>query len=197
MSQIVLYTAAEVAELLRLNHQVVQRKLQAGDIPGYRIGRDWRVEQSQLLDWLEKHSNQRRVTSDAGKVLRTFLDDDGRLRSIPASRAKRAVVLEYLADQPRGRPHVPRTRVEHGVAAVPRRRRHAPPRARRRQARCQNYRWRLQACSQERRKTASLTAARRRASRTEFASRPRGPRRAGDGPDDPDVESNPSSAHHG
>ena len=99
MSQIVLYTAAEVAELLRLNHQVVQRKLQAGEIPGYRIGREWRVEQSQLMGWLEKHSNQRRVTSDAGKVLQTFLDDDGRLRSIPASRAKRAVVLEYLADQ--------------------------------------------------------------------------------------------------
>ena len=33
MSAIVLYTASEVAELLRLNHQVVQRKLQAGDIP--------------------------------------------------------------------------------------------------------------------------------------------------------------------
>jgi excisionase family DNA binding protein len=99
MSQIVLYTAAEVADLLRLNQQVVQRKLQAGEIPGYRIGREWRVEQSQLMDWLEQHSNQRRVTSDAGKVLRTFLDDDGRLRSIPVSRAKRAVVLEYLADQ--------------------------------------------------------------------------------------------------
>ncbi len=98
MSQIVLYTAGEVAELLRLNHQVVQRKLQAGDIPGYRIGREWRVEQSQLMDWLEKHSNQR-TTSEAGKVLRTFLDEDGRLRSIPVSHAKRAVVLEHLADQ--------------------------------------------------------------------------------------------------
>jgi excisionase family DNA binding protein len=98
MSPIVLYTAGEVAELLRLNHQVVQRKLQAGDIPGYRIGRDWRVEQSQLMDWLEKHSNQRRTTSDAGKVLRAFLDDDGRLRSIPVASAKRAVILEYLAD---------------------------------------------------------------------------------------------------
>jgi excisionase family DNA binding protein len=98
MSQIILYTAGEVAELLRLNHQVVQRKLQAGDIPGYRIGREWRVEQSQLLGWLEKHSNQR-TTSEAGKVLRTFLDEDGRLRSIPVSHAKRAVVLEYLADQ--------------------------------------------------------------------------------------------------
>ena len=50
------------------------------------------------MDWLEKHSNQRRTTSDAAKVLRAFLDDEGRLRSIPASRAKRAVVLEYLAD---------------------------------------------------------------------------------------------------
>lgn len=99
MSQIVLYTAGEVAELLRLNHQVVQRKLQAGEIPGYRIGRDWRVEHAQLMDWLEKHSNQRRTTSDADRVLRTFFDDQGRLRSIPAPRAKRAVVLEHLADQ--------------------------------------------------------------------------------------------------
>ena len=97
MSQIILYTAGEVAELLRLNHQVVQRKLQAGDIPGYRIGREWRVEHSQLLGWLEKHSN-RRTSSDAAKVLRAFLDEEGRLRSIPVSRAKRAVVLEYLAD---------------------------------------------------------------------------------------------------
>lgn len=97
MSQIILYTAGEVAELLRLNHQVVQRKLQAGDIPGYRIGREWRVEHSQLLGWLEKHSN-RRTSSDASKVLRAFLDEEGRLRSIPVSRAKRAVVLEYLAD---------------------------------------------------------------------------------------------------
>ena len=99
MSGMVLYTASEVADLLRLNHQVVQRKLQAGEIPGYRIGRDWRVEQSQLMDWLEKHSNQRRTTTPAGKVLRAFLDEDGRLRSIPASRAKRAVILEHLAGQ--------------------------------------------------------------------------------------------------
>lgn len=99
MSQIVLYTAGEVAELLRLNHQVVQRKLQAGEIPGYRIGREWRVEQSQLMDWLAKHSNQRRTMSEAEKVLGNFLDDDGRLLSIPTSRAKRAVVLDYLADK--------------------------------------------------------------------------------------------------
>jgi excisionase family DNA binding protein len=98
MSQIVLYTAGEVAEILRLNQQVVQRKLQAGDIPGYRLGREWRVEHSQLIGWLEQHSNRRR-SSDAAKVLRAFLDEEGRLRSIPVSQAKRAVVLEHLAGQ--------------------------------------------------------------------------------------------------
>jgi excisionase family DNA binding protein len=97
MSSLVLYTAAEVAELLRLNHQVVQRKLQAGEIPGYLIGREWRVEETQLREWLEKHSNQRE-RSNAGKVLRNFVDEDGRLRSIPVARAKRTVVLEYVAN---------------------------------------------------------------------------------------------------
>src|SRR4051812_36576012 len=58
VSDLVLYTANEVADLLRLHHQVVQRKLQAGEIPGYRIGREWRVERTQLLAWLEQHSNQ-------------------------------------------------------------------------------------------------------------------------------------------
>ena len=84
MSQIVLYTAGEVADLLRLNHQVVQRKLQAGEIPGYRIGREWRVEHSQLR-WSGSRStpNQRRTLSAAEKVLGNFLDDDGRLRLDP------------------------------------------------------------------------------------------------------------------
>ena len=106
MSQIVLYTAAEVAELLRLNHQVVQRKLQAGDIPGYRIGREWRVEHSQLIGWLERHSNQRRATSDAGKVLRNFLDDDGRLRSIPRLPCQAGRRPRVPRRPPRGRPDV-------------------------------------------------------------------------------------------
>lgn len=88
------YTAAEVAGLLRLNHQVVQRKLQAGELPGYRIGKEWRVERAQLLAWLEAHSNQR---SDAERVLATFTGDDGRLTALPVPRAKRDVVLRHVA----------------------------------------------------------------------------------------------------
>lgn len=90
MSDLVLYTAAEVADLLRMNPQVIQRKLQAGEIPGYRIGREWRVEQTQLLTWLERHSNQR-------DPLDVHFDDDGRLRALPAKVSARRAVLERIA----------------------------------------------------------------------------------------------------
>jgi len=86
------YTAAEVAELLRLHLQVVQRKLQSGEIPGYKIGREWRVERNQLLAWLERFSNQR-----ARPLTDRWFDKAGRLRSMPAQRAKRAAVLERIA----------------------------------------------------------------------------------------------------
>ena len=98
-----LYTAAEVAELLRLNHQVVQRKLQAGEIPAYRIGREWRVEHGQLLGWLEQRSNRRREPADQ------WFDEAGRLVSLPAKRSLRRAVLERLiAEFEPGRTYVER-----------------------------------------------------------------------------------------
>ncbi len=87
--EIHLYTAAEVADVLRLNPQVVQRKLQAGDIPGYRIGREWRVEREQLREWLEARSNRRDETAQ-------WFTPDGRLKRLPAQRAKREKVLLRL-----------------------------------------------------------------------------------------------------
>jgi excisionase family DNA binding protein len=98
MTELAFYTAAEVAQLLRLNPQVVQRKLQAGAIPGYQIGREWRVERAQLLDWLEQHSNQRARTPSA-RIVQNFFTSEGRLRSIPAQRSKRQVVLDRLASE--------------------------------------------------------------------------------------------------
>lgn len=90
------YTSAEIAELLRLNPQVVQRKLQAGAIPGFRIGREWRVEHTQLTEWLERHSNQRAHTPEQ-KVLDAFFTPDGKLTALPAARRKREIVLRRLA----------------------------------------------------------------------------------------------------
>jgi excisionase family DNA binding protein len=87
--EIHLYTAAEVADLLRLNPQVVQRKLQAGEIPGYRIGREWRVDRDQLRTWLESRSNQRNETDN-------WFTPAGRLKRLPAQRAKRDKVLRRI-----------------------------------------------------------------------------------------------------
>ncbi len=98
MSDLRFYTSAEVAQLLRLHPQVVQRKLQAGAIPGYRIGREWRVEQQQLLAWLEQHSNQRTMSPEQ-KVLDTFFDARGKLISLPAARRKREIVLRRLVEE--------------------------------------------------------------------------------------------------
>jgi excisionase family DNA binding protein len=95
MADLVFYTSAEVAQLLRLHPQVVQRKLQAGAIPGYRIGREWRVERKQLTAWLEQHSNQRLRTPET-RTVENFFTADGRLRAIPAQRSKRTVVLDRL-----------------------------------------------------------------------------------------------------
>src|SRR5438067_3999782 len=88
--EIHLYTAAEAADVLRLNPQVVQRKLQAGEIPGYRIGREWRVDRDQLRAWLESRSNTRDETDN-------WFTADGRLKRLPAQRAKREKVLQRLA----------------------------------------------------------------------------------------------------
>ncbi|HVE74869.1 MAG TPA: DUF2087 domain-containing protein [Mycobacteriales bacterium] len=92
--ELVFFTAAEVAAMLRLHLQVVQRKLQAGEIPGYRIGREWRVERAQLLEWLERYSNQReRSLTDR------WFDKAGRLKAVPAQRAKRRAVLERIVER--------------------------------------------------------------------------------------------------
>lgn len=92
--KLTLYTSAEVAEMLRLHVQVVQRKLQAGEIPAYRIGKEWRVERGQLLAWLEQHSNQyTRPLADR------WFDRDGRLKAMPSQRAKRRAVLERIGER--------------------------------------------------------------------------------------------------
>ncbi|MFA6315871.1 MAG: DUF2087 domain-containing protein [Elusimicrobiota bacterium] len=89
-----LLTAAEVAEILRMNTQVVLRKLQSGEIKAYKLGKDWRVEEASVREWLERHSNR---LSDQDRVLQSFFSADGRLVSIPAKRGKRLLVLERLA----------------------------------------------------------------------------------------------------
>ncbi len=102
-------TAAEVAEILKLNQQVLVRKLQLGEIPAYKIGKDWRIEESELRRWLESVSNREggagsnraaRASAAAAaeeETIRRSFFVGNRLKTVPARRSRREIVLRILA----------------------------------------------------------------------------------------------------
>jgi excisionase family DNA binding protein len=92
---LVFFTSAEVADILKMHPQVIARKLQHGELEGYKLGKDWRVSKEQLLRYLERHSNQKPARKSPEKVVDTFFED-GKLKSIPAARGKRLHVLKHL-----------------------------------------------------------------------------------------------------
>ncbi len=91
------YTTAELAEKLQMNIQVVARKLQSGEIEGYKLGKDWRIEEAAIQAWLEKISNQHAM-SPREKVLTAYMKN-GRLTHLPAQRKKRVYILEFFLEQ--------------------------------------------------------------------------------------------------
>lgn len=96
-SKLKFYSTNEIAELLKMNVQVIARKLKYGELPGYKIGKDWRVKESDLLQWLEKHSN-RSTLNPSQKIINRFLKD-GRFEVLPVQRKKRRYILEYILSQ--------------------------------------------------------------------------------------------------
>jgi excisionase family DNA binding protein len=101
-------TAAQVAEILKLNQQVLVRKLQLGEIPAYKIGKDWRIEESELRRWLESVSNREATSGVTGaatasaaaaaeeEAIRRSFFVGNRLKTIPARRSRREIVLRIL-----------------------------------------------------------------------------------------------------
>jgi excisionase family DNA binding protein len=74
------FTTAELAEKLKMNVQVITRKVQGGEIKAYKIGKDWRIPEQAVFQWLEERSNQKSRKND-GKGARP-----GELRDMfPAS----------------------------------------------------------------------------------------------------------------
>ena len=51
------FTTAELAKKLKMNTQVITRKIQSGEIRAYKIGKDWRIPEQSVFDWLENNSN--------------------------------------------------------------------------------------------------------------------------------------------
>lgn len=91
------YTTNEIADLLKMNIQVIARKLKHGELVGYKIGKDWRVKESDLMNWLEKHSN-RNVMNPGQQVIDRFMKK-GRFETLPVQRKKRKYILEHILRQ--------------------------------------------------------------------------------------------------
>jgi excisionase family DNA binding protein len=60
------HTPQEVAELLRVSPTAILRLLRRGELPAVRIGRFWRVEESELQRWL-RHRRQPSGRRDNGR----------------------------------------------------------------------------------------------------------------------------------
>ena len=48
--------AEEAAEFLGFNPYTIREKARLGEIPGRKIGREWRFSRRQLLEWIEEDS---------------------------------------------------------------------------------------------------------------------------------------------
>jgi excisionase family DNA binding protein len=45
-------TAAQLADFLKIDEETVRKLAQRGELPGRKIGRDWRFSRAAILDWL-------------------------------------------------------------------------------------------------------------------------------------------------
>ena len=101
------FTTSELAEKLKMNVQVITRKVQAGEIAAYKIGKEWRIPEQSVIDWLERNSNKRnggltRLTLLGGpRAIEAAVPGDGEaLHALrPAARTKRKYLLEYILAQ--------------------------------------------------------------------------------------------------
>ena len=50
-----LLSVSEVAEILKVSNEFVRRLIRQGSIPGRKIGREWRVEESELLKYVRDY----------------------------------------------------------------------------------------------------------------------------------------------
>ncbi len=52
-----LLTAKQVAELLQWNPYTIIKKAEKGDLPGFKLGREWRFKQVDIEAWIEAKRN--------------------------------------------------------------------------------------------------------------------------------------------
>ncbi len=88
------FTTTELAKKLKMNVQVLTRKVQAGDIEAYKIGKEWRIPEKAVARWLEQNSNRRATTEKSSVATAT-----AQAERIIAGRAGRKDLLDYILAQ--------------------------------------------------------------------------------------------------
>lgn len=91
------FTTAELAKKLKMNVQVVTRKVQSGEIQAYKVGKDWRIPEQAVHEWLESTSNKtlKPTQPKSGAKKKTT----ARKETSKAPTEKRKYFLEYILAQ--------------------------------------------------------------------------------------------------
>ena len=50
-------TVTDVAERLQLDPETIRRYINRGDIVAYKIGKEWRIEEDDLMEFIRRKSN--------------------------------------------------------------------------------------------------------------------------------------------
>ena len=54
----VMLTISEVAEYLKLHELTVRRLAREGELPAFKVGRQWRIQRTKLQEWIDARSGQ-------------------------------------------------------------------------------------------------------------------------------------------
>ena len=90
------FTTSELAEKLKMNVQVITRKVQAGEIRAYKIGKEWRIPEQSVLEWLESNVNTNGQPVVREKPVAAI---KVRPEPLPTQPSKRKYLLEYILAQ--------------------------------------------------------------------------------------------------
>lgn len=92
------FTTTELAKKLKMNVQVITRKVQSGEINAYKIGKDWRIPEHSVFEWLEKNSNKSGNGDDRQKPVLDSVKEKKSVNITPKA-TNRKYLLEYILAQ--------------------------------------------------------------------------------------------------
>lgn len=47
-------TPKQLAEFLQVSEMTVKRALKSGELKGFKVGRDWRIEKESVMKWVKR-----------------------------------------------------------------------------------------------------------------------------------------------